>query len=498
MITFPITYIKPIYAAATTVAVTNALTGSNTTIASLHDTFSVNVSLENVPQELEGYEFTLVWNASILNCTNYTVTPPREWGNNTFISRDQLNRTNPDGTQSYYTVVETTFFGVNVGPNHVVNTLNFTVIGTGETALALGDVMLADPYGHIPVTVVSGLFKTLVGTIYIQADGSITPSMANITTSDNVTYAFTGNNCLPIVVNRSNVVINGNGFTVQSRKTGDGFSLSKIGNVTIRNTTVTDCLVGIDVNSYSNDNTFSDNNVSANVGDGIFLNSSSNNVLSHNTVAANHHGIHLGILSFLNIISNNNVTSNLYDGIELGQYCNMNDISGNNVIANCQNGIELRYGLSNTFTSNNITATNSNEYGFVLVGTFGNVLSDNVVATNYGSILMENSSSNKIYDNTFESKTVQVEGGFGSNTWDNGYPSGGNYWSDYQTKNPYATENDSTGIWNAPYWIDSSNVDNYPLVHPVIVIPEFQPFMLLPLFMIATLLVVAIYRRKKT
>jgi len=52
------------------------------------------------------------------------------------------------------------------------------------------------------------------------------------------------------------------------------------------------------------------------------------------------------------------------------------------------------------------------------------------------------------------------------NTWDNGYPSGGNYWSDYQTNYPTAAEIDGSGIWNTPYVIDSNNRDNYPLMNP--------------------------------
>jgi hypothetical protein len=59
-----------------------------------------------------------------------------------------------------------------------------------------------------------------------------------------------------------------------------------------------------------------------------------------------------------------------------------------------------------------------------------------------------------------------------TNVWDNGYPSGGNYWSDYQTKYLNATEIDSSSIWNTPYVIDTNNTDFYPLMTPY-VIPEF-------------------------
>jgi len=50
------------------------------------------------------------------------------------------------------------------------------------------------------------------------------------------------------------------------------------------------------------------------------------------------------------------------------------------------------------------------------------------------------------------------------NAWDDGYPSGGNYWSDYSTRYPNAVEIDHSGLWNTPYVIDVSNKDNYPLM----------------------------------
>jgi hypothetical protein len=87
------------------------------------------------------------------------------------------------------------------------------------------------------------------GTIIINPDGSISsPVPANITTSDNVTYTFTGNNYLPIVVDRSNIIINGKGYTVQGLDEPSAqniISLTSVSNVTIKNTTITNSFTAI-------------------------------------------------------------------------------------------------------------------------------------------------------------------------------------------------------------------------------------------------------------
>ena len=80
-----------------------------------------------------------------------------------------------------------------------------------------------------------------------------------------------------------------------------------------------------------------------------------------------------------------------------------------------------------------------------------------------------------------------------ANVWDN--RSVGNYWSDYLTKCPNATEIDSSGVRNTPYVIDTNNTDYYQLAVPTVVI-RFPSFLILPLFMLPTLLAVIIYKKK--
>ena len=53
------------------------------------------------------------------------------------------------------------------------------------------------------------------GTIYIRADGSIEPITAYITSTDNFTYTFTGNNYDSLEIERDNIIVDGAGFTRQ-------------------------------------------------------------------------------------------------------------------------------------------------------------------------------------------------------------------------------------------------------------------------------------------
>ena len=126
------------------------------------------------------------------------------------------------------------------------------------------------------------------GTIYINADGSISPSTAPVYTTDNITYTLTGNTTAVtdgIVVERDNIVLDGAGFTVQGNGTGtfgqesNGIYLEGVSNVTIRNTTVESFHYGILLDSSSN-NSISGNNIVNNLDHSIELDYSSNNSIN--------------------------------------------------------------------------------------------------------------------------------------------------------------------------------------------------------------------------
>jgi parallel beta-helix repeat protein len=283
------------------------------------------------------------------------------------------------------------------------------------------------------------------GTIYIRADGSV-EGTTSIQTTDNVTYVFTANINDSIVVERDNIIIDGNGHTLQGAGNGTGIYLSGRTNVTVHNATIKAFYYGIGF-GYSSSNMISGNNITANNGTGIqFYYSSSGNTVSGNNITANgSDGIGFGYSSS-NMISGNNITANNEDGIGLG-YSSSNMISGNN-IANNGYGILFYYSSKNTVSGNNITV--NNPYG----------------------ILFYSSSNNTIYHNNFVDNTQQVYSdttGY-ANVWDDGYPSGGNYWSDYNRSDlysgPYQNITGSDGIGDTPYVIDENNQDKYPFTKP--------------------------------
>jgi parallel beta-helix repeat protein len=459
------------------------------------------------------------------------------------------------------------------------------------------------------------------GTIYIKADGSI-QGTDKIVSSNNVTYIFTDNINDYIVVQRSNITINGNSLTLQGSGAGDGFSLSNVENVTIANTTIQGFNYGIHLNQVTNsritgniiqnnnyygvwlypatNTTIANNSISFNQNVGITLADAVNNTVIHNNMTGNRdYCIYFYQNSDNNIISanlmgnsqtgiyvvndtNNKITDNDFtnidsDGINfawgLSNLVRGNSITKcskgifvggsnlytsnftleNNTISGPSVGIELSYTTGNKIVgnrignataagchiiaSNNITVarnmiSNSSSMGIQLSSSSNDNVTENLVTacgacgiyTDYGSsnrIIGNNvtwnlwginviaSSNDYIYHNCFVNNTHQADTYLsGVNYWDNGYPlpqGGGNYWSDFKARYPSVYDNNNgisqniTGgdtIWDGPYVIDANNKDNYPLVgQPTI--PELSTFFILPLFVIAALLAVIVYRRKR-
>lgn len=115
----------------------------------------------------------------------------------------------------------------------------------------------------------------------------------------------------------------------------------------------------------------------------------------------------------------------------------------------------------------------SNTYGIYFSSTlqsYINITNCDICNNEWGiHIKSYNSYSNSIYHNNFISNVNQAKDE-SMNSWDEGYPSGGNYWKDYTDldlySGPYQNESECDGIGDTPYLIDVENEDKYPLMYP--------------------------------
>ena len=134
-------------------------------------------------------------------------------------------------------------------------------------------------------------------------------------------------------------------------------------------------------------------------------------------------------------------------------------------------GVFLVSASQNTISGNNIT---TNTIGIVLISSsdYNNIAGNNIEQNSAYGIYVDSSSDNNIYHNNFADNIQQVFTSYSTSIWDHGYPAGGNYWSDYSEPDfysgPFQNETGGDGIGDAPYVIDVSNIDNYPLINPYV------------------------------
>ena len=168
----------------------------------------------------------------------------------------------------------------------------------------------------------------------------------------------------------------------------------------------------------------------------------SNNAIQGNNITNNWVGIWIYYSSYNSIVGNN-ITNNDGDGIRINNDANNNTVSGNHITNNAGGGIDIREGSSGTTVSRN-NITNNGGWG----------------------VHLDMYLDGKFYHNNFINNTIQVHGYIHTSTvWNNGYPSGGNYWSDYT-----GADANGDGIGDAPYVVYilmyENVTDRYPLMAP--------------------------------
>ncbi len=264
---------------------------------------------------------------------------------------------------------------------------------------------------------------------------------------------------------------------------------------------------------------------------GIYLNYSVGSSISDNLVVNNNIGIYM-LQSDKSQLQNNNLaankfnfgvyssnlegyiqdigTSNTVDGKPIIYWVNQSGkqtpknagyiaainctditVSGSSLRENWQN-VLLAYTTNSTVT--NTTSSLGEDSVWLIESSSCTVIGNNISENIWGGIALVNSS-----DCTIEGNTLKDNGGYGIflsyssdnkfyhnnlmanprqsllygeniNSWDNCYPSGGNYWSNYKgvdvKSGAWQNQTGSDGVCDIPYVMDSNNVDNYPLMKP--------------------------------
>jgi len=223
-----------------------------------------------------------------------------------------------------------------------------------------------------------------------------------------------------------------------------GVCLENVGYCTISGNRVLENEFGISLTgSYRN--AISENLAMENYGWGIHLEYSSNhNTLVENLIIENRGGIDIHFSSHFNTIVQNRIANGTYGMI-------LNNADSNSISQNFMSHLEL-----------GICLQAETDYNLV----FDNTITDCSDGTE-----LRQARNNTFYHNTFNnSQQVVISTGGYTNFWDDDYPSGGNYWSDYAGTDlhsgPYQNITGSDGIGDTPYAIDDNNIDHYPLMVP--------------------------------
>lgn len=285
---------------------------------------------------------------------------------------------------------------------------------------------------EVPIVEASGTIHT----IYIRADGTVDPYDAPIQRRGALYTIFSDitSDGDSIVIQRSNIVVDGDWHEIQGKGIGTGIVLGNVNNVTTRNLDIKNFFVG------------------------IRLNSSSSNIISGNTIASNNatgsEGVELGWNSNNNTILENTITGN-DNGIAIVSNSDSNVVLRNKVINNYVTGIFLNYSSNNRIDENRIE---SNGYGIDIYefcnGTY--VFANSITTNTIYGINVENG-THTIYDNNFLNNTQNAKTHSSTSVWDNGIE--GNFWSDYA-----GHDLNLDGIGDKAHIMDTNIQDNYPLM----------------------------------
>jgi parallel beta-helix repeat protein len=184
--------------------------------------------------------------------------------------------------------------------------------------------------------------------------------------------------------------------------------------------------------------------------------------------------IDLNSCSNVSITNNQLLTAGGGNGGVTLTACSNVDISGNNMGRGadlcCGHRIinPLTVSHSNTvrIEENNFTNTNT---ALAVEDSSDIIITGNNLQTNLRGVVLNDTMNVQVFHNNFLNNTVQAVDTYSNmNAWDDGYPSGGNFWSDFTGTDNCSGPNQDVcpspdGIGDTPY-VFNYNQDNYPLM----------------------------------
>ncbi len=207
---------------------------------------------------------------------------------------------------------------------------------------------------------------------------------------------------------------------------------------------------------------------------GIRLDSGMDSQIDSNIITDSNYGVLLYISSPRVSVRGNNITENEFGFRVASGGSNNLSLTGNLIANNVGYGVGLTgFGSSSNYATVSFNTIVNNSDG-VALGQYSNlntITHNNISLNDYG-FYIEYSTHNLIHGNNILNNSQQTYVAAGSaNTWDDGYPSGGNYWSDYGGVDlfmgPDQNVSSSDGIGDSSYDTGDLAGDRYPLMGPM-------------------------------
>jgi parallel beta-helix repeat protein len=316
-------------------------------------------------------------------------------------------------------------------------------------------------------------------TLYVGGTGhgnysSIQTAIGDATSGNTTIFVYNGTYSENLVVNKTiNLTGEGDDAIIDGGKDGSAVLITadwvNLTGFAIQNGGGEDYDAGIKI--ISDHVNISNNVIKDCDAQGVYLEQASNNTIWNNTFT---NIINTSTIFLWNSSNTNSIRKNIIDecgcAIEIGNGSSYNNLS-ENIVNNNTFGIYLWINttINNSISKNVITNTTCD--GLRIEGATNNNIFENWFENNDVGIsiyAVNSTAKNKIYHNNFINNTEHFIDE-SNQSWDNGYPSGGNYWDDYDGSDEFSGCNQnitgSDGLGDSPYFeLDNITIDSYPLL----------------------------------